>query len=73
MYNYFKAKGGNRFALVLAAAVLAIAALVAWHAYDGSSRGGYAVAAGLAIVAFLIPQAIMVADQWERAVVLRLG
>jgi regulator of protease activity HflC (stomatin/prohibitin superfamily) len=53
--------------------VLAFAALVAWFAYDRSSRGGYVVAAVLAIVAFLIPQAIMVADQWERAVVLRLG
>jgi regulator of protease activity HflC (stomatin/prohibitin superfamily) len=53
--------------------VLAFAALVAWFAYDRSSRGGYVVAAVLAIVAFLIPQAIRVADQWERAVVLRLG
>ena len=73
MSNYFKANGANRPAIVLAAVVLAFAAAVAWLSYDASSRGGYIVAAGLAIVAFLIPQAIMVADQWERAVVLRLG
>ena len=34
---------------------------------------GYWIAGGLAILAFLIPQSLMVADQWERAVVLRLG
>ena len=73
MSNYFNANGANRPAIVLAAVVLAFAAAVAWFAYDTSSRGGYIVAAVLAIVAFLIPQAIMVADQWERAVVLRLG
>ena len=73
MSNYFKASGANRLSIVLAVMVLAFAALVAWFAYDRSSRGGYVVAAVLAIVAFLIPQAIMVADQWERAVVLRLG
>ena len=73
MSNDFKASGANRLSIVLAVMVLAFAALVAWFAYDRSSRGGYVVAAVLAIVAFLIPQAIMVADQWERAVVLRLG
>lgn len=73
MYSYFKANGRSRLSLVLAASVLALAALVAWLAYDRSSRGGYVVAGGLAIIAFLIPQAILVAGQWERAVVLRLG
>jgi regulator of protease activity HflC (stomatin/prohibitin superfamily) len=74
MYNYFGTNGGrSRLSLVLAAVVLAVAALVAWLAYNGSSRGFYALAAGLAIIAFLIPQAILVAGQWERAVVLRLG
>ena len=73
MHNYFKASGGSRFSLLLAAVALAAAALVASLAYDGGSRGLYAVAVGLAIVAFLIPQAVLVAGQWERAVVLRLG
>jgi regulator of protease activity HflC (stomatin/prohibitin superfamily) len=72
MSNYFKA-GANRPAIVLAVAVLAVAALSVWHAYDTGARSSYWVAGGLAILAFLIPQTIMVADQWERAVVLRLG
>ena len=73
MSNYFNASGANRPAIVLAALVLAVAALFVWLAYDAGSRGGYWIAGGLAILAFLIPQSIMVADQWERAVVLRLG
>jgi len=73
MSNYFKASGANRLSIVLAVLVLAFAALASWFAYDRSSRVGYVLAAGLAIVALLIPQAIVVADQWERAVVLRLG
>jgi len=73
MRNYFTANGANRPAIVLAAVVLAFAALAAWYSYDLNWRGGYVVAAVLAIVALLIPQALMVADQWQRAVVLRLG
>jgi len=38
-----------------AAVVLAFAAAAAWFAYDTSSRGGYILAAGLVITAFLIP------------------
>ncbi len=73
MSNYFSASGANRPAIVLAALALAAAALSAWLAYDGGSRGGYWIAGGLVVLALLIPQSIMVADQWERAVVLRLG
>lgn len=73
MNNYFKASGANQPAVVLAVVVLAGAALSAWFAYDTGSRSLYWLAGGLVILAFLIPQTIMVADQWERAVVLRLG
>jgi regulator of protease activity HflC (stomatin/prohibitin superfamily) len=73
MNSYFKASGANQPAIVLAVVVLAIAALGAWLGYDLGFRSLYWVAGGLAIVALLIPQTIMVADQWERAVVLRLG
>ena len=75
MNNYFKASGANRPAIVLAALVLAAAALSAWLSYDSGTRSLPLawLAGGLAILAFLIPQSIMVADQWERAVVLRLG
>jgi len=73
MSSYFNARGANRLAIMLAVVVLALAGLVGWFAHDDNSRTGYVVAAALVIVAILIPQAIKVADQWERAVVLRLG
>jgi regulator of protease activity HflC (stomatin/prohibitin superfamily) len=73
MNNYFKASGANRPAIVLAIVVLAAAALSAWLAYDTGSRSFYWVAGCLVILAILIPQSIMVANQWERAIVLRLG
>jgi len=71
--NYFKAKGANRPAIVLAVVILAVAVLIAWFGYDTGSRSSYWIAGSLAVLAFLVPQSIMVADQWERAVVLRLG
>jgi regulator of protease activity HflC (stomatin/prohibitin superfamily) len=73
MNSYFNARGTNRFAIFLAVVILALASLAGWWAYGANSRAGYVAAVVLVIVAFLIPQAIRVADQWERAVVLRLG
>jgi len=73
MNSYFSAKGTNQFAIVLALIVLALAIAAGWYAADTAWRGGYILCAALVIVAILIPQAIKVADQWERAVVLRLG
>jgi regulator of protease activity HflC (stomatin/prohibitin superfamily) len=73
MNNYFSVKGTNQPAIVLAVAFLALAALAGWFAYDTNLRGYYALAAALAIVAVLIPLSIKIAEQWERAVVLRLG
>jgi len=73
MTKYLGTNGANRPAMVLAAVVLACAAWLAWWGSDTNSRTAYVLAASMAIVAFLIPQAILIADQWERAVVLRLG
>jgi len=73
MSSYLGTSGANRPAMVLAAVVLAFAAWLAWLGLDANSRTAYFLAACMAIVAFLIPQAILVANQWERAVVLRLG
>jgi regulator of protease activity HflC (stomatin/prohibitin superfamily) len=73
MSNYFSAKGTNQLAIVLALIVLGLAVAAGWHAHATDTRGGYALAAALVILAILIPQAVKVADQWERAVVLRLG
>src|ERR1700759_1008878 len=73
MNRYFLAKGVNKPAIVLAVLIAAAAAWCAWLGHDRSAPGFYWIAGGLAIIAFLIPQSIMIVDQWERAVVLRLG
>src|SRR6185437_9350860 len=73
MTSYFVAKGVNKPAIVLAILIAAAAAYSAWHGYETGARGYYWIAVGIAIIASLVPQSIMIADQWERAVVLRLG
>lgn len=73
MKTYLSGKGINRVALVLAFALLALAVVAAWYAHDSGASGIYVVAAVLAVLAFLAPQSIQIANQWERGVVLRLG
>jgi regulator of protease activity HflC (stomatin/prohibitin superfamily) len=73
MTSYFVAKGVNKPAIVLAILIAAAAAYSAWHGHETGAPGHYWIAVGLAIIASLVPQSIMIADQWERAVVLRLG
>ena len=73
MNHYFIAKGVNKPAIVLAVLIMAAAAYCAWLGYDTGAHRYYWMAGVLAIIALLIPQSIMVADQWERAIVLRLG
>ncbi|MBN9004465.1 MAG: slipin family protein [Rhizobiales bacterium] len=73
MSNYFSAKGTNQLAIVLAVIVLALAIAVGWHARATAAPSSYVLSAILVVLAILIPRAIKVADQWERAVVLRLG
>ena len=60
----------NPLSLVLAALTLSLAAVVAWL---GGSVTAYWIAAFLVLIAALIPQSLLMANQWERAVVLRLG
>jgi regulator of protease activity HflC (stomatin/prohibitin superfamily) len=71
MSNYLAAR--NPLAIALAVIALALAGAAAWFGYETGSRALYAAAALLVVIALLIPQAVKVADQWERAVVLRLG
>ncbi|HUN52373.1 MAG TPA: slipin family protein [Candidatus Sulfotelmatobacter sp.] len=63
----------NRPVIALAVMVFVIAAAVAWYAYANGAVAAYGFAALLVILALLLPQAVLVANQWERAVVLRLG
>jgi regulator of protease activity HflC (stomatin/prohibitin superfamily) len=73
MTNYLGAKGANQPAIVLAVITLALAGVSAWYGYETGSHALDGLAAVLVVIAILIPQAIKIADQWERAVVLRLG
>ena len=73
MNHYFKAKGVNQPAIVLSILVAAAAAWCAWTGEQSGARSYYWIAGILAVVATLIPQSLMIADQWERAIVLRLG
>src|SRR5262245_66618267 len=63
----------NQPAIVLAALTLALAAIVAWLGHGAGSVAAYSLAAFLVLVAALIPRSLLMADQWEKAVVLRLG
>ena len=73
MNSYLGARGANPIAIVLALITLALAGVVAWFGSETGSRGPYGAAAVLVVIALLIPQALKIANQWERAVVLRLG
>jgi regulator of protease activity HflC (stomatin/prohibitin superfamily) len=65
--------GGNPVASVLAFLVLVLAALAALVGYGGGGTGYYVIAGILVVIALLLPRSIKMANQWERAVVLRLG
>jgi regulator of protease activity HflC (stomatin/prohibitin superfamily) len=73
MNNLLAAPGANRPALLLAGLALVAAVLLAWQAHAAGSGGLYVAVAALVVVALLIPQTLKMANQWERAVVLRLG
>jgi regulator of protease activity HflC (stomatin/prohibitin superfamily) len=63
----------NPPAALLAAVIFVLAVLVGALAYSQNSPALVAAAALLVIVALLVPRALMMANQWENAVVLRLG
>jgi regulator of protease activity HflC (stomatin/prohibitin superfamily) len=63
----------NPPAALLAAVIFVLAVLVGDLAYSQNSPALVAAAALLVIVALLVPRALMMANQWENAVVLRLG
>ncbi|MBW8813555.1 MAG: slipin family protein [Caulobacterales bacterium] len=66
-------RGPNQVAVLLAMLTALAGALSLWWANSGGGPVGIGVAVALFITAALIPRALMMANQWERAVVLRLG
>jgi regulator of protease activity HflC (stomatin/prohibitin superfamily) len=68
-----RARGGNPTAGLIAVILLGLAGL---SVEEGARQGTYALfwlAAVLALAGVLIPSSLKMANQWERAVVLRLG
>ena len=68
-----RTRGGNAPAGLLAALVIAGAALIGAAAQRYGSPALYGLAGALALTGFLVPMALKMANQWERAVVLRMG
>lgn len=73
MMNALTWGGRNRPAVVLANILIALGLVAAWFAYSRAEPLGWVAAAILVLAGLLVPQALMIANQWERAVVLRLG
>ena len=69
-----KMQNQNPFSLLIFFVILLIGAALAYAMHFGpESFGGYIVFGVTFIIAFIVSAAIKVANQWERAIVLRLG
>lgn len=66
-------RGTNAVSVLLAVIALAIAGVLAWIGYRWNAPLALAGTGVMVVGAFLIPRALLIADQWERMVVLRLG
>ncbi|HZS82418.1 MAG TPA: slipin family protein [Stellaceae bacterium] len=65
-------RGASALAGVLAVICLLLAGFCAWLGFV-QGAGFYVLAGLLVLLAILLPQSLMMANQWEKAVVLRLG
>ena len=73
MSGGFRRRGGNPTATLIAVVLMGLAAFAF---EEGGRTGNYALfwlGAGLVILGLLTPMSMKMANQWERAVVLRLG
>jgi regulator of protease activity HflC (stomatin/prohibitin superfamily) len=66
-------RGPNQVAVLLAMLTALAGGLSLWWARSGGGEAGVGLAVVLFITAALIPRSLMMANQWERAVVLRMG
>ena len=73
MVEFLMGRGANALAVLLSCIVLLIAAFLGWIGYRDAAPAAYIGAGILVIIALLIPRSLRVANQWERAIVLRLG
>jgi regulator of protease activity HflC (stomatin/prohibitin superfamily) len=73
MNSVYSRRGANAPALVISFLLLAAAALIFIQMKVNPSRFGFVLAGLLVLGAILVPQGLLMARQWERAIVLRLG
>jgi regulator of protease activity HflC (stomatin/prohibitin superfamily) len=73
MNSVYSRRGANAPALVISFLLLAAAGLIFIQMKVNPSRFGFALAGLLVLGAILVPQGLLMARQWERAIVLRLG
>jgi regulator of protease activity HflC (stomatin/prohibitin superfamily) len=66
-------RGANGLALILSLVAVALTVWLARQAAVGALPGGFFLPVFTAILAILAPMGLKLANQWERAVVLRLG
>ncbi len=66
-------KGVNQPAVLLSTLLILASALAIWWGKSSLGDPGYWLGAVLVVIAALVPRALMMANQWERAVVLRMG
>jgi len=72
--NSTRSGPANRIAGLISFLIIVVAALAFWHgAVSGDPTVWFSLGAVLAVIALLIPQSLMMANEWERAVVLRAG
>jgi regulator of protease activity HflC (stomatin/prohibitin superfamily) len=66
-------RGANPFAVLLSIILLLLAAAAAAVGHRADAPLAYAAAAILLILAILVPRCLIIANQWERMIILRLG
>ncbi|MBX3485281.1 slipin family protein [Phenylobacterium sp.] len=66
-------KGANPAAALLSVLTALVATAVFWWARSAGQPAGNWAGVGLILIAVLIPFSLLMANQWERAVVLRMG
>jgi regulator of protease activity HflC (stomatin/prohibitin superfamily) len=72
--NSYRTGPGNRVAGLLSVLTFLLAGLVVWLSImSGGSTPLFVLAGVLVVIGPLIPQSLMMANQWEKAVVLRMG
>ncbi len=73
MKDLLMGRGANAFAVLLSSILLLISVCAAAAGYHWMAPAAYITAVLFAVFAMLLPRCLMIANQWERMVVLRLG